>query len=354
MEQAYKVNIDANVIDEQYRTEKQTLIPKSQVGFDAKHYLEARLGEGELTKTLVIRLLPFDSNGGSPFKKLHVHMVKVNKNLSKSGWKQFICPVKNEEEGIKFGDKCPFCEISKEARQMKIDAKDKIIKDKYNEIEFSNRAREMWVVRCIERGNEQDGVKFWLFNSSRRGDGIYDKIMNIYNMRKEASLKTTQKSYNIFDLSEGKDLIITLSKTPDNKTTTQVMDAETRSSLCDNVEQGLAWINDSMKWYDVYKTKPFDYMDIVANNGIPVWNKELNKFVEKEENDKLVAESTQKEVEQNLQKPTINFETVVNDIEAEAKVNAKAAEKSVSAFPSVEPQAVEVASSEAMDDDLPF
>jgi len=95
-------------------------------------------------------------------------------------------------------------------------------------------------------------------------------------------------------------------------------------------------------------------MDIVANNGIPVWNKELNKFVEKEENDKLVAESTQKEVEQNLQKPTINFETVVNDIEAEAKVNVKAAEKSVSAFPSVEPQAVEVASSETMDDDLPF
>ena len=298
--------------------------------------------------------MPFDSNGGSPFKKLHVHMVKVNKNLSKSGWKQFICPVKNEEEGIKFGDKCPFCEISKEARQMKIDATDKIIKDKYNEIEFSNRAREMWVVRCIERGKEQDGVKFWLFNSSRKGDGIYDKIMNIYNMRKEASLKTTQKSYNIFDLSEGKDLIITLSKTPDNKTATQVMDAETRSSLCDNVEQGLAWINDSMKWYDVYKTKPFDYMDIVANNGIPVWNKELNKFVEKNENDKLVAESTQREVEQNLQKPTINFETVVNDIEAEAKVNVKAAEKSVSAFPSVEPQAVEVASSEAMDDDLPF
>ena len=72
MEQAYKVNIDANVIDEQYRTEKQTLIPKSQVGFDAKHYLEARLGEGELTKTLVIRLLPFDSNGVYDYLSLGV------------------------------------------------------------------------------------------------------------------------------------------------------------------------------------------------------------------------------------------------------------------------------------------
>ena len=129
MEQAYKVNITADAIDEQYQTEKQALIPKSQVGFDAKHYLEARLGEKELSKTLVIRLLPFDSNGGSPFKKLHVHMVKVDKNLSKSGWKQLICPVHNEEGGIKFGDKCPFCEISKEARQMRLEATDEVLKE---------------------------------------------------------------------------------------------------------------------------------------------------------------------------------------------------------------------------------
>lgn len=350
MEQAYKVNITADAIDEQYQTEKQALIPKSQVGFDAKHYLEARLGEKELSKTLVIRLLPFDSNGGSPFKKLHVHMVKVDKNLSKSGWKQLICPVHNEEGGIKFGDKCPFCEISKEARQMRLEATDEVLKEKYNQLEFANRAREMWVVRCIERGKEQDGVKFWLFNSSRKNDGIYDKIMNIYNMRKEASIKTSQKPYNIFDLSEGKDLIITLSKTHDNKTATQVMDAESRSSLCDNVEQGLAWINDTMKWYDVYKVKPFDYLDVVANNGVPVWNKELNKFVDKEENDKLVAESTQKEIEQNLQKPSVNFETVVNDIEQEAK----AKETQAKPFPSVEPQVAVSTTSQTMDDDLPF
>ena len=60
--------------------------------------------------------------------------------------------------------------------------KDDLIK-RYGDIEFLNKVKEMWIVRCIERDHEEDGVKFWLFNSSKKKDGVYDKIMNLAKIR---------------------------------------------------------------------------------------------------------------------------------------------------------------------------
>ena len=36
-------------------------------------------------------------------------------------------------------------------------------------------------------------------------------------------------------------------------------------------------------WTDVYKVKPYDYLSIILKGGVPVYNKELQKFVDRDE-----------------------------------------------------------------------
>jgi len=205
-EKVFNVNIDANSVTEQYLREQEAAnsLSRKKTEFDVKNYLQARLKPGEEKKSLTIRLLPFSPEGGTPFKKVFIHTVKVNKELSQGGWRTFVCPIHN-----KLGDKCPFCETTEMARELRHNAGNEAEKKKYGEVEFMNRAKAAWIVRCIERGHEEDGVKFWLFNDSAKKDGVYDKIRNIYEERKKAAERKGRTS-NIFDLMEGKDLIITL------------------------------------------------------------------------------------------------------------------------------------------------
>lgn len=295
------VNVDAAAVNEQYENEHKVVPQKKRTEFDPKNYLQARLGQGETSKTLTIRLLPFSPDGGSPFKKVHIHTVKVNKELSPGGWRTFVCPVHN-----KMGDKCPFCEVSTGARKLRLEAPTEVEKKKYGDVEFMNRAKAAWIVRCIERGHEEDGPKFWLFNDSAKKDGVYDKIMNIYFERKKAAERKGKDS-NIFDVNDGKDLIITLTRDQNGKTVTKVVDDEDKSPLTESYEQGMAWINDEKKWTEVYTIKPYEYMEIVVKGGVPVFDKEKNKYVdsvEKAENDKKAAEE---ELKENLTEHTRDF-----------------------------------------------
>jgi len=275
-EKPLSVNIDADAVIEQYEKEH-VLFAKTKTEFDKRNYLQARLLPGETSKTLTIRLLPFESDGGTPFKKVFIHTVKVNKEMSPGGWKTFICPIHNE-----MGDRCPFCETSAKAKELKNAAETQAEREKYSEIEFMNRAKAAWIVRCIERGHEDDGVKFWLFNDSMKKDGVYDKIYNIYKQRKE-SAERKGKTSNIFDVNDGKDLIITLSKDSNNKTVTKIVDDDDKSPLTSDYDQGMAWINDTKKWDSVYTVKPYEYMAIALQDGVPYWDKEQGKYVNRTE-----------------------------------------------------------------------
>lgn len=298
------VNIDAAAVDEQYENEhKIGDTPKKRTEFNPKNYLQARLNQGETSKTLTIRLLPFTSEGGSPFKKIFIHTVKVNKELSPGGWRTFVCPPHND-----MGDRCPFCEVSSEAKKRRFDAPNELEKKKFGDIEFMNRAKAAWIVRCIERGHEEDGPKFWLFNDAKNGKGVYNDIINIYKERKKAAERKGKES-NIFDVNDGKDLIITLTRDQNGKTVTKVVDDDEKSPLTESYEQGMAWINDTKKWDEVYTVKPYEYMEIVVKGGVPVFDKEKNKYVdsvEKAEEDKKAAEE---ELKENLTEHTKDFST---------------------------------------------
>lgn len=127
---------------------------KKKMTFDAKHYLNARLAPGEETKTLTVRLLPYSLEHTSPFKKVFVHSIKVNKEIAPSGWKLFVCPTHN-----KLGDNCPFCTLSSEARRLRFETADDFKKKELGDIEYANKVKEFWAVRCIERDHEEDGPK---------------------------------------------------------------------------------------------------------------------------------------------------------------------------------------------------
>ena len=309
----FSVNIDAEAVKAQYEQEQKTFIPK-KTQFNEKNYLQARLANNETSKTLTIRLLPFSPEGGSPFKKVFMHTVKVNKEVAPNGWKTFVCPTHNKKDGEVMGDGCPFCETSAKARELKSKSLDEPTKKKYGDVEFLNKVKEMWIVRCIERGHEDDGVKFWLFNSSKKKDGVYDKIMNLARIRSEAAARKGN-TYSIFDLNNGLDLIITLTRTADNKTSIQIVDDGFPSPLTDNYELGMSWIQDEKNWYDVYTVKSYDYMTIIAMGGIPVFNKELGKYVDKEEMNKIKEEAEQKRIEDELTEETRDYSEVAKSNE---------------------------------------
>lgn len=304
------VNIDANEVSAQYQKEQEVVATfEKKTQYDEKNYLNARLLHGENTKTLTIRLLPTSKTKSSPFTKVFMHTIRVNKNLAPSGWKSFVCPTHNRKDGDPMGDKCPFCATSAKARELRFQTQDELTRKKYNDVEFMNRAKEMWVVRCIERGHEEDGVKFWMFNNSKKKDGVYDKIMNLFNQRL-ASSRRKGNEYNIFDLENGLDLIITLNRTSDGKTSIQIVDEGMPSPLSENVELANSWIEDTKKWYDVYTVKPYEYLEIVAMGGVPVYDKEKGTFVDKEEAEKLKEEAEKQRIAEQFTKPIIDYSTL--------------------------------------------
>lgn len=307
-----QANIDLNEVINQYESEQYTPSYTKKIQFDTKNYLQARLGKDEQTKILMIRLLPFSPNGGTPFEKVHMHTVKVNKELSSSGWKTFVCPVNNKKDGEVMGDSCPFCDLSAEARELKSKALDEQTRRKYGDIEFMNKVKDMWIVRCIERGHEEDGVKFWLFSSSKKKDGVFDKIINLAKTRNQESLMTRKTQYSIFDVNEGKDIIITLQKTTDGKTSVQVADAGDKTPISNDPQEAEKWINDTKKWYEVYTVKPKEYMNIVAACGVPKYSKELGKYVDKEELDKMEKEADEQRISETLTAPSRDYSEIVN------------------------------------------
>ena len=61
--------------------------------FSEKNYLNVRLDtkNGELSREIRIRILPIDGTTNKAFQKIHMHYVKVNKKISPSGFKNYIC-----------------------------------------------------------------------------------------------------------------------------------------------------------------------------------------------------------------------------------------------------------------------
>ena len=224
-----------------------------------------------------------DLDTGNPFVKVYTHNVKVPKEVSKSGYKSYICL--NKTPGIDhevFGNKCPFCELNREAYSESTKTDDPVKKKALQEISVANLHRETVIVRCIQRGKEDEGVKFWKFNiRDKDKSDPYNQIMRLYKTRKEEAEAAGQK-LNILDIYNGRDLNITII---DGNSAPAVSDAGFSTPLSKDENQMKQWIYDSKKWQDVFAIKPYEYLNIVSQMRIPWYDRDLGKWVDKEEYD---------------------------------------------------------------------
>ena len=253
--------------------------------FDEKNYLNVRLDEksGEKTKTLTIRLLPMDLETGNPFVKVHMHNVRVPKEVSASTWKSYLCLSKNKDiDHEKYGNKCPFCELNQTAYQESLKETDEIKKKSFQDVSIANKSREAVIVRCIERGKENEGVKFWKFNLRSDKTDPYNAIIKLCQLRKEEGERAGQV-LNILDLYNGRDLNVTITE---GNAAPQILDASLSTPLSKDEEQMKAWIYDTKKWQDVFSTKPYEYLFLISQMKTPWYDRDKGIWVDKEVYDK--------------------------------------------------------------------
>jgi len=281
---------------------------KSEKVYDLKNYFSTYIKEGVKSATKEVRILP-TPDGTSPFVEFHGHKIQVN-----GDWKTFAC-LKHEKN-----EPCPFCE-AREALLATGKETDKELAKNY-------KARLMYIVKVIDRENEADGVKFWRFNHDYRSQGIIDKIMGAINALK--------KNRDITDVEKGRDLVVTINRNPQTKTIgVSAIATSDPSPLTEDSDMGELWLSDTRTWEDVYSVKNYDYLEIIVKGGTPVWDTNLNKYVDKETMSSNTEESSELDAELNT-----NIETVkANMIANKATTTVKQVQ--------TEPE-------EDEDDDLPF
>ncbi len=285
--------------------------------FDVKNYLDTKIPEGKSEKTIKIRLIPFPETS-SPFLHIHMHSIKVPAEISASGFKSYVCVEKTDGiDKAKYGGKCPFCEMNKSAYQDMTKQTDPLKKEYYKKISLSNLAKPVVIMRCIERGKENEGVKFWKVNVRQDKGDAYNLIKTLYATRKNEWLADPENKgkdpaeSNILSWREyGYDLTITF-KTKEEvdkktnkvvkKTSVQISDARKPTPLSPDLEQVRAWIYDPKKWYEVFPPKHYDYTALVLQGKVPFFDKALGKWVSKEEkneNDEKAADAMDKTIQE--------------------------------------------------------
>lgn len=305
---------DVNDVFDDGGNNKPNVAQQPKVAFDEKNYLNTRLADGEQKRTIVIRVVRTeDLDGKRKFAiPVNVHSLKLSINQNKQnkvargGYKSFIClndsHIDSDENG------CPLCnrknELFAQANGVTdINEKKAICKQAY-----SYDTKTSYIVRCIERGHEDEGIKFWRFNKHDDGSGPYDTIKELWEIYNNAKV-------NIFDYKDGYDLIITLTKSPNkknpnapDKTAIKIM-LDTAPKPLGTDEQIEAWVNDPKDWRDMYRAKSYNYLEIIANDQTPVFNPEQNKWVPwVDEDEKKKAEQRAAEELKETAKPQPTFQ----------------------------------------------
>ena len=233
----------------QYEKAQQTgnYTPKISQEERMKRYFAAILGDNEKQGQKRLRILP-TTDGSSPFKEAMFHEMLVDGKYVK-----LYDPAMDNERS-------PLNEVYEE---LLIEG-DKKLASEY-------KSRKFYIVKVIDRDNEQDGPKFWRFKHNYKNEGILDKIIPIWRNKGDVT-----------DSEKGRDLILELTKakTPKGKeyTVIQTIMYDDPTPLHEDVDTKNAWVNDELTWKDVYSKKPVEYLEAIARGETPKWNTELGKY----------------------------------------------------------------------------
>tara|TARA_R110000824_G_scaffold48582_1_gene137146 strand:+ start:1233 stop:2096 length:864 start_codon:yes stop_codon:yes gene_type:complete len=222
-----------------------------------KKYFAAFLPKGQKEGEKIVRILP-TKDGSSPFKEVWFHEVQIQ-----GRWQKLYDPGKNSD-GSPTGDKSPLNDVE-EALKLTGNEQDKILARQY-------RSRKFYIVKVVDRSNEDDGVKFWRFKHNYKGDGIMDKLVPLF-----------QKRGDITDTKEGRDISLILKqvKSPNGVTYTSVSTIMTEDPSPINTDESLTneWLGNDEGWRDVYSQKPVEYLEAISKGETPEWDSELKKYV---------------------------------------------------------------------------
>jgi hypothetical protein len=218
-----------------------------------KRYFAPILPKGSASGDKRVRIIPPKS--GSPFVEVYFHEIQVD-----GKWVKLYDPAQN---GMIQGVESPLNDVFRGLQNTGIEA-DKIDSYRY-------KPRKFFIVKVIDRENEQDGIKFWRFKHSSKNDGILDKIVALWNIKGDVT-----------NPDNGRDLIISmnLSKKPNggDYTTITSIFPDDASPLSTNPNQQAEWLNDSSTWEEVYSKKPVEYLRLVAQGIVPKWNSETKSW----------------------------------------------------------------------------
>ena len=217
-----------------------------------KKYFAAILKDNEKQAQKRIRILP-TPDGSSPFKEVWFHEIQVD-----GKWQKFYDPAKNDNE------RSPLSEVYEELMSTGKEA-DKELAKQY-------KPRKFYIVKVIDRDNEQDGVKFWRFKHNYKQEGIFDKIIPIYKAKGDVA-----------DAEKGRDLILELTKAKTPKgafyTVIQTVMYDDPSPVHEDADTMSEWVNDELTWEDVYSKKPTEYLEAIARGETPRWDSDAGKYV---------------------------------------------------------------------------
>ena len=226
-----------------------------------KKYFVTILPKGSKGEERRIRILP-TPDGSSPFKEVYFHEVQVD-----GKWVKLYDP-KQE------GKRSPLNEVYEGLMMTGVES-DKVLARQY-------RARKFYIVKVIDRDNEQDGPKFWRFKHNAKGDGVIDKIFPIFKNKGDVT-----------DIQKGRDLIISLtltkSGTGNEYTSINSVIPEDMGALHEDENIAKTWVDDELTWSDVYSKKGEDYLEMVAKGEIPRWDNDSKKWVSNSSNEETIG-----------------------------------------------------------------
>ena len=239
-----------------------------------KKYFAAILKDNEKQGQRRIRILP-TPDGSSPFKEVWFHEILVD-----GKWQKFYDPGKNDNE------RSPLSEVYDELMSTGRDS-DKELAKQY-------KPRKFYIVKVIDRDNEQDGPKFWRFKHNYKQEGIFDKIIPIYKAKGDVA-----------DPDKGRDLILELTKakTPTGAfyTVIQTVMYDDPTPVHEDEDVMADWVGNELTWEDVYSKKATEYLEAIARGEVPKWDSDAGKYV--------YGDSSQEEMTIGGSKPSKKVET---------------------------------------------
>lgn len=218
-----------------------------------KKYFTLLLSDKEKSGQRRIRILP-TPDGSSPFKEVWYHELQVD-----GKWQKFYDPGHNDNE------RSPLNEVYEDLISTG--------KESDKELAKQYKARKFYIVKVIDRDNEQDGPKFWRFKHHGKNEGILDKIIPIWRNKGD-----------ITDPEKGRDLLIDLARSKNPKgdkeyttVTSIIPDDIAPLHTDDDIMKG--WMLDELTWSDVYTKKPVEYLEAIARGETPRWDNEKGSYV---------------------------------------------------------------------------